>query len=353
MDDNTPETTEATEVVADTGKVGVSLRETLQSRFVAEDEAAKVAPSTPEQAAQITKVDAKADAQETPTAAPVQERVAIAPPADMRKEEREAFLNPTAENAHILQGYLSRRGLETQRYFQQKTTELEQARQRAASLADVVSKYEPEYAKYGMNIADVTRRSLEWDRAMQANPRQAALEWLDAYGLSVEDLVEHAQNGGVLPQQEQPKYLTAQQAEEIAQAKIDALLQQQQQSVLAQQNYQAVQSFIATKPLFKDPGTASQLEEAMAPIVAALSGNGQSPQEILETAYTYVTKGNPTFAALASKLEAPQVVEQKTREAEKAKRATKSISGSAGSGNPRLQTKDLRSNLQRRFYGGD
>ena len=353
MDDNTPETTEATEVVADTGKVGVSLRETLQSRFVAEDEAAKVTPSSPEQAAQIEKVEPKVAPTEAPVTPPEQQRVAIAPPADMRKDEREAFLNPTAENAHILQGYLSRRGLETQRYFQQKTTELEQARQRVAGLTDVISQYEPEYAKYGMNIADVTRRSIEWDRAMQANPRQAALEWLGAYGLSVEDLVEHAQNGGVLPQQEQPKYLTAQEAEAIAQQKIEALLEQQQQSVLAHQNYQAVQSFIANKPLFRDPGTASQLESAMAPIVAALTGNGQSPQEILETAYQYVTKGDPNFAALAQRLEAPQVVEQKVRETEKAKRATKSITGSAGSGSPRLQTKDIRSNLQRRFYGGD
>lgn len=353
-DNNTAEaTTENTEVKADTEKVGLSLRETLNARFDADDEAKAVAPKAVEEAAKIEKVEPETVTVEPQVATPTQERVAIAPPADMRKEEREAFLNPTAENAHILQGYLSRRGLETQRYFQQKTTELEQTRQKVAGIYDVVSKYENDYGRQGISLADVTKRSIEWDRAMQANPVQTALEWLDAYGLSVDDLTGYVQQGGQLPEQPAQQYLTAADAERIAQEKIDKLLTQQQESVLAHQNYQAVQSFISSKPLFKDPGTASQLEDAMAPIVAALSNNGQSPQEILETAYQYVTKGNPTFAALAAKLEAPIVVEQKVREAEKAKRATKSISGSAGSGSPRLQTKNLRDNLQRRFYGGD
>lgn len=346
MEDNT----QNTEVVADTEKVGLSIRETLESRFDPEEEAKTVQPKTVEEAARIEKVEPGVAQAEQP--AP-QEKVAIAPPADMRKEEREAFLNPTAENAHILQAYLSRRAYETRTDYARKTQELEQTRQRVAALNDVVSQYEPEYARYGMNIADVTRRSIEWDRAMQANPLQTALEWLDSYGVGVEDLAGFVQGGGEIPQQQPPQYLTAEDAERIAQQKIDALLEQQQQSVLAQTNYQAVQSFIVDKPLFRDPGTATQLEEAMAPIVAALSGNGQSPQEILETAYNYVTKGNPTFSALAQKLEAPQVVEEKIRETQRAKAATKSITGSAGSGNPRLQTKDLRSNLQRRFYGGD
>lgn len=350
MDDNTT----STEVVADTEKVGVSLRESLESRFDSDEEAKSSEPKLVQEVkAQEAKEQVASDETPTPEATAVDARTPIAPPADMRKEEREAFLNPTAENAHVLQAYLSRRSYETRNDYARKTQELEQSRQRIAALNDVVSQYEPEYARYGMNIADVTRRSIEWDRAMQANPMQTALEWLDSYGVGVEDLAGYLQSGGELPQQTPQQYLTAQDAERIAQEKIEQLLQQQQESVLAHNNYQAVQSFIADKPLFRDPGTAQQLEDAMAPIVAALANNGQSPQEILETAYNYVTKGNPTFSALTQKLEAPQVVEQKVREAQKAKAATRSITGSAGSGSPRLQTKDIRSNLQRRFYGGE
>lgn len=154
-------------------------------------------------------------------------------------------------------------------------------------------------------------------------------------------------------QQPQQQYLTQADAERIAQEKIEAMMQKQQQSVLAETNYNTVQSFMNSKPLFKDPGTALQLEEAMAPIVAALTQQGGNPQDILETAYNYVTKGNPTFAALTQRLEAPIVVEQRVRQAQKAKAATKSISGGTGSGSPRMQTKDLRTNLQRRFNGGE
>lgn len=345
--------TQNTEIVADTEKVGVNLRESLESRFDTDDEKASIEPVRPS----VTKSEPSEEAVKTTEPNPITssattDRAVVAPPADMRKEEREAFLNPTSENAHILQSYLSRRAYETRTDYARKTQEVEQTRQKLAALNEVVSQYEPEYARYGMNIADITRRSIEWDKAMQANPVQTALEWLDSYGVELDDLQGYLQNGGQIPQQQQ-QYLTAADAERIAQEKIEGLLQQQQQSAVAYNNYQAVQSFIADKPLFKDPGTAQQLEDAMAPIVAALANNGQSPQEILETAYNYVTKGNPTFSALTQKLEAPQVVEQKVREAQKAKAATKSITGSAGSGSPRLQTKDIRTNLQRRFYGGD
>lgn len=339
--------TEATEVVAEPEKVGVSLRESLEQNFDGEDDKKSVEPATPEEAAKIEPVQ-ESTAQE---AAPVVERTAIAPPADMRKEEREAFLNPTAENAHILQSYLSRRSYETRSDYARRTQELEAQRQQVAALQEVMSQYEPEYVRHGMNMTDVARRAFEWDKAMATNPTQTALEWLHAYGVSLESLAQHMQNGGQVPQQQQ-NYLTKEEAEQIAQERIDAMMHQQQQSALAYHHSQAVDSFISSKPLFRDPGTAEQLEAAMAPIVQALAGNGQSPQEILETAYNYVTKGNPTFSALAQQLEAPQVVETKAREAEKAKRATKSISGSAGSGTPRIQTSDLRDNLRRNFYGG-
>lgn len=351
--------TENTEVQADVEKVGVSLRDSLQSKFDAKDEADRVEPDAveveeDEDTEEVETEEAPNEPQQvTPQQTQVKtERLAVAPPGDMSKEEKDAFMNPTSENSHVLQAYLSRRAYQTQSDYSRKMNELEQTRQKVTGLYNVIKDHESDYVRKGLNMADVTRRFIEWDKAMDANPMQTALEWLDAYEIDLDQLAQMRSQGYAL-QQPQPQYLTAADAERIAQEKIQAMMQQQQQSVLAESNYNAVQSFMNSKPLFKDPGTALQLEEAMAPIVAALTQQGGNPQEILETAYNYVTKGNPTFAALTQRLEAPAVVEQKVRQAQKAKAATKSISGGTGSGSPRMQTKDLRTNLQRRFNGGE
>lgn len=361
--------TENTEVKADVEKVGLSLRESLENKFSKEDEANRVEADSVEveeeeeeeveETEETTSADAKEPVKEAAPAAPATpaqtkvERLAVAPPADMSNEEKNAFLNPTPQNSHILQAYLSRRAYQTQSDYSRKMHDLEQTRQKVGGLYNVLKDHESDYIRKGLNIADVTRRFIEWDKAMEANPVQTALEWLDAYEIDPMELINMRQQGYMPPQQPQQQYLTAADAERIAQEKIEAMMQKQQQSHLAQTHYNAVQSFISSKPLFKDPGTAAQLEDAMAPVVAALSQQGGNPQEILETAYNYVTKGNPTFAALTQRLEAPAQVEQKVRQAQKAKAATKSISGGTGSGSPRLQIKDLRTNLQRRLNGGE
>jgi len=48
---------------------------------------------------------------------------------------------------------------------------------------------------------------------------------------------------------------------------------------------------------------------------------------------------------------AKPVIEQQQQAVAKAKQAAKSISGSAGSGSPRIVAKSLRDNLQRRLSG--
>lgn len=355
MDDNTAQTTE-TEVKADTEKVGVNLRESLEQKFDAKDETAKLEPSLKETKPEpkAAKVEASDSDDDDEPSLPEPGRTVVAPPPDMNKEEREAFLNPTAANSHVLQSYLSRRAYETRNDYKRQTAELEQTRSKIGAVYDAVSAYEKEYARDGISIADVTKRSIEWDMAMKANPTQTALEYLDSYGITVDDLYGYIQGGGYQQQpQTQQQYLTAADAERIAQEKVDALVRQQQESFLAEQTNNTVQSFIKSKPLFRDPGTAAQLEDAMEPIVAALSAKGGNPQEILEQAYEYVTLGNPTFSALRSKFEAPQVIEQAQKETMRAKAASRSITGSAGSGTPRLKTSSIRENLQRRYSGTD
>jgi hypothetical protein len=91
----------------------------------------------------------------------------------------------------------------------------------------------------------------------------------------------------------------------------------------------------------------------MAPVVSGLASTGRysSPEEILETAYNYVVAGNPTFSSINNAVAAKSVAEQKQAVAQKAKAASRSITGSAGSGTPRIQVKDMRDNLRRRMSG--
>jgi hypothetical protein len=281
---------------------------------------------------------------------PVVERVPLVPPADMNKQEKEAFLNPTVENAHILQQYMNRRAYETRSDYQRKMVEVEQLKQQTAGVYDVLKEYENDYAKHGISVADIAKRSIAWDKAMQANPVQTALEWLDSYGVNLQDLY----NGySQQPQQPTQNYLTREDAERIAEEKFQAIQAQEKQNAVAYYNERLVESFMKNKPLFKDAETASQLEAEMAPIVQGLSATGRysSPEEILETAYNYVVAGNPTFSSLNSAMAAKSVVEQKQAAVAQAKTASRSISGSAGSGTPKIKAKDLRDNLRRRFVG--
>ena len=343
---------QSTEVEADRQQEANSIRDALNGHLSESDETQAVERSSTE----ITKSDSEDEIEIREEATQV---IPVVPPSDMNKLEKEAFLNPTPQNAHVLQQYMNRRAYETRADYQRKIHEVEQLRAQAAPMLDTIKQYESEYARHGVSLGDIAKRSVAWDQAMKADPVATALEWLDSYGVTLDELHGYNpqqqqvyQNGYQQPQQ-QPGYLTRDEAERIAEEKVAALQQQQQQSAVAYYNERVVESFIANKPLFKDPETASQLETEMAPIVSALTGTGKysSPEEILETAYNYVVSGNPTFSSLQKAMTVKPAIEQKQAAASKAKAAARSISGSAGSGTPRIQVKDIRDNLRRRMSG--
>lgn len=341
MEDNENQV-ESTEVVPEREMAEVSIRQALSKQMKNQEQQERT-----QQPAQ--EADRKNETTET-QAAPVQDtKIPLAPPSDMNKAEKDAFLNPTPENAHILQSYLNRRAYETRTSYDKKAQELNQLREQTSSVYNVIKQYEEDYAKDGISVADVTRRSIAWDKAMQANPIPTAVEWLEAYGLSVNDLLEHATQATSQPQD----YLTKADAERIAEERFRAIQQEQEKKAVEYLNQRTVESFMNRKPLFRDPETASQLEAEMAPVVQALSATGRysSTDEILETAYNYVVNGNPLFSGLMQKLQAAPVIQQQQVATEKAKKAAKSISGSAGSGTPRIVTKDIRDNLRRRLSG--
>jgi len=346
MEDNT-EVVESTEVKPERETAELSIRQTLSKQL----RGAEQEDSSKESVQESNEEDTKAVATSEETAS--SERAVFAPPADMNKAEKEAFLNPTAENAHVLQSYLNRRAYETRTQYDRKAQELNQLIERNSNVYNTIKQYEEEYAKEGIAISDVARRSVAWDRAMKANPYETAIEWLEAYGISPQDLVSGQQNQTQY-QQPQQDYLTREEAERIAEERWATMQQEQEKKAVEYMNQRTVESFMNQKPLFRDPETASQLEAEMAPVVQALTQTGRysSPEEILETAYNYVVNGNPVFSGLMQKLQAKPVIQQQMQVVQKAKQAAKSISGSAGSGTPRVVTKDIRDNLRRRL-GGD
>lgn len=345
---------ETTETESNTSSVDLkSMRDALEANMNSTETGEEVDADVEEEIAAPESVDQSNQVNQEQQAVAVQEeRPALLPPADMRKEEKDAFLNPTAENAHILQGYLNRRAYETRSDYSRKMQEVEELRKQNAVLYDNIKQYEADYAKKGINIADVAKRSIAWDQAMEKNPIAAAKEWLESYGLTPEDLAK-AQTEPNAPQYQ--NYLTKEDAERIAEERVQSLLQQQEQKAVEYYNQKVVESFINSKPVFRDPETASQIEAEMAPIVQALTNTGRynDAGAVLETAYNYVINGNPAYSSLVQKMTAKPAIKEQKAAVEKAKAAAKSISGSAGSGTPRVQTKDLRDNLRRRLVGGD
>ncbi|NDD55803.1 hypothetical protein EBZ39_18385, partial [bacterium] len=191
---------------------GLSIRETMAEHLAAD----KLEPEAPTPTNEPQPVAA--------ASTPAPERPMLVPPADMRNDEKEAYLNPTPQNAHILQNYLNRRAYETRSEFSRKMAEVEAKAKVAGAFADVVQQHEDYYTKRGYNIADVAKRSIAWDRAMANDPVNTAVEWLRAYGLMPEDLTGQGRFNAPsqAPQQAQTQYLTKEQAEAIAQQKLQS-----------------------------------------------------------------------------------------------------------------------------------
>lgn len=269
---------------------------------------------------------------------------AILPPPDMNAQER-AQWDSLSRDA---QKYLSRRAYEMRSNFTKKSQEIGAREKELGSIFEAVTPIQEEYARKGVSVADIVRRSVAWDKAFQTNPLEAAREYLDAYGIDPAELANGAPQETHQAQQFNPEEIREQIRQEMLQE-----FKKREDEQTTHQRYNLVQQFLASKPLFRDPGTAEQLESAMAPIVAGLRQSNPSlpDHEALERAYNYVTRGDPQFSSLQQKLDAKAEAEKTKAEAEKAMQASRSISGGPGSGSPQRKIKDIRENLRLRYRG--
>lgn len=279
----------------------------------------------------------KPEATQVKPEAPKEPEEAILPPADMSPEEKAEFskLSPAAQK------YVSRRAHETRTDYTKKTMELAKREQEYSQIAGLnLSGLRDEYAKQGLALPTIIENAVAWDRAFRANPQAAALQYLQAWGVDPASLTQ----GG------QPQTASMGQADidRMVQERVNAALEEEQQKLHVQSRYEAVESFRKSKPLFKDPGTAAQLEAAMDPFVrvAVMQNPSRPAQEILEEAYSKVTSSDPLFRDLLAKIDGRAAAEKAKAEAEAAIQASRSVGGGPGSGTPTIKPKNLREALR-------
>jgi len=295
--------------------------------------------SEPKEAKESKSFEPKKEEEAAPVTTPDIEP--ILPPGDMTAEEKVEFakLSPQAQR------YISRRAYQTQSDYTKRMEATTAKEREFEALAGInLRAVRDEYARYNIPLPTIIENAVSWDKAFRANPQQAAREYLAAWGIDPRTLITN-------PQQVHPQLHPAQ-IEEMVTSRVNAALEQERQSAYTQSTYSEVESFKKDKPLFKDPGTAAQLEATMAPIVAGLRSQNLSraPREILDEAYNLVTRGNPQFAELLTKVDARAAAEKARAEAEKAQAASRSVSGGPGSGTPTKKHKSIRDALRAAYH---
>lgn len=264
----------------------------------------------------------------------------IAPPADMKAEEKEAFSKLSPE----MQAYVSRRAYEYQSDHTRKIAQVQEIARRYQDLDQIITpELQNEYARKQVSVPQLVQNAIAWDREFARDRISAAKDYLEQWGIDPEELLNAPSYAP------EPQYLTREEAQSLAEEQARKIIEEQQQGVLLHQNWNAVESFIKSKPLFSDPQTSQQAEEAIANEIVGLKAQGfqGSTSQLLEAAYERVSKLHPVFSNLLNQANQRQEAERQAAEAEKARLASRSIKGSPGQGTPQVKSGSLREALER------
>jgi hypothetical protein len=269
----------------------------------------------------------------------------ILPPASMNAEEKKAWETLPLE----AKKFLSRREYQTRSELSRQTEGLSHKEREVSDVLGVITpELRAEYTRDGIAIPDLVRRSIAWDKRVKEGP-DGALEFLQAHGYQLEDLYQYQ------PQQEQPVYLTAEEAERIANETFQKNLELHQQSGIAEQNANALKSYLDSHQVFRgDPGTAAQFENAVAEEIEYLKFRGfsGSTSDLLNLAHDRAISNNEAFSSLkpqAAPTAKPENIYEQMERVRQAKAASKSASGSLGSGSPAYKSNSLRESLERNY----
>ena len=276
----------------------------------------------------------------------------ILPPASMNAQEKEAFKAASPE----LQKFLSRREYNLRSELTRQTSELEPLKK---EYADIASVFTPEirdmFLRDGTSAAKFLERNFAWDNRVKEGIH-GGVEFLEAHGYTRQQLIDHLNNSEA-PQQEAPQYLTHEEAQRVAQETFQENLRLHEESRVASENAQALQSYLDSQSVFKgDPGTAAQFENAVAKEIEYLKYHGfnGSTAELLTKAHEEAISRNPAFSGLRAQAHPqqtakPENIHQQMERVRLAKAASKSASGSLGSGSPAYKSNNLRESLERNF----
>jgi len=260
----------------------------------------------------------------------------ILPPADMTAEEKAEFakLSPDAQK------YLSRRAYQTRSDYTRKTQEIAQKEREIEQIAGLnLAGLRDEYARNNLALPTVIENAVAWDRLFRKDPTSAARQFLAAWGVDPAELQSE--------QAPQAQGYRPEQIDSLVEQRVQAALQTEQQKYIAQNSYEAVESFKRDKPLFSDPGTAAQVEAAMEPWVRVLAERAPNrpANEILNEAYSNVLR-EPQFAELSQRLDGRAAADKAKADAERAFSASRGVSGGPGTGTPTIKPKNLREALR-------
>lgn len=212
------------------------------------------------------------------------------------------------------------------------------------------------YARQKTSVASVVENAIAWDKAFATNKEATAIEYLQAQGVDLDKLYAGFKDGS-LYEAPKPEYLTAEQLEEKRQEwerEAEQKRLEEEESRIAQETNNALQSFLSS-PAFQDPTVSESRQLAVARevrILKEIEGFNGTPQQILDEALKRATATSEAFSGLRSQSHAakPTDINEQMQRVRDAKKASKTISGSPGSGSPVTKSSSLRENLERNYY---
>lgn len=271
-------------------------------------------------------------------------------PADMSKEEKEMFLklDPQAQT------YLARVSKQYRSDYGRQTQNIKNIEAKYRPIVEVLSPMEQELVKLGIRPEDAVREALQWKKAGLADKKGAAKEYLKSFGIDPIDLIDDDvpaddPNTGVVNANELRQQIRDEILQEINKEKmIEA------QKYALQNSQEVVNKFIKAKPLFSDPVIGERLELAMAgDVQRTLASNpNQEIETVLEDSYKYITEKFPEFRDILQKYNAKAEAERIQSEADKARMASRTITGGVSTPVPNVNRGVPFKEALRRNLGG-
>lgn len=271
----------------------------------------------------------------------------VLPPNDLNEEEKKEF-EELAKKAPKTAAKLAKRFYDYRRDYTQKTERAAETERRATPYLQEAAKHEQRLARKQLSPQQVFANALAWDHFIDEQGVNALVQFVESHGFDVQELAEAVESGQAFTKSSEEAQIPRHIQEKIDRLeRFEQQYTQAQQSQQVEQTFSALNQFKASKPLFKDPATAEQLEAAMAPLVRGFRASNPStpPLELLEKAYNYVVNGDERFRPLLDGVEKKKTIEAERDRSSRALAASSVRGSGPGSGTPSSVPKGRRAQI--------